>query len=139
MADLSGSPTADSGTGSRLLNLVRRLRRSAGFAWRGLVLAWQNEPNLRLEVLIAALAGLLAVWLGTGLVAVLLATVLVVALELVNSSVEALVDLVSPGEHPLAGAAKDMSAAAVLVASLGAAGVGLIAMGPALLERLGLR
>lgn len=139
MADISGSPTADSGTGSRLLNTVRRLRRSAGFAWRGLALAWQNQPNLRLEVFIAALAGLLAVWLGTGLVAVLLATALVVALELLNSSMEALVDLVSPEEHPLAGAAKDMSAAAVLVASLGAAAVGLIAMGPALLERLGLR
>jgi diacylglycerol kinase (ATP) len=101
------------------------------------VRAWRAQPNLRLEAAMGLAAGLLAVWLGTGLVAVLLASALVVSLELVNSAVEAIVDLVSPDRHPLAGAAKDLAAAAVLVASIGALLVGIFALGPALLERLG--
>lgn len=120
------------------MNAVRRLRRSARCAGRGLSQAWLDQPNLRLEVLIGLTATLLAVWLRTGLVAVVLSSALVLSLELVNSAVEALVDLISPGQHPLAGVAKDLSAAAVLVGALGAALVGLLALGPALLQRLGL-
>jgi len=57
------------------------------------------------------------------------ALVLVVALvlfsEAVNTSLEALVDLVSPETHPLAAKAKDVGAAAVLVCSIGAVAVGV--------------
>jgi diacylglycerol kinase (ATP) len=115
------------------------MRRSAGFAWRGIAYAWRAQPNFRLEVAIAAFAGLLAIWLGTGLAAVLLSSALVLSLELVNSAVEAVVDLMSPNHHPLAGAAKDLAAAAVLVAAICAALVGLFVLGPELLDRLGLR
>ena len=48
-----------------------------------------------------------------------------IAAELLNAAVEAVVDLVSPAEHPLAKRAKDVAAAGVLVAALGAVGVGL--------------
>lgn len=48
----------------------------------------------------------------------------VIAAELLNAAVEAVVDLVSPEEHPLAKRAKDFAAAGVLVAALGAVGVG---------------
>jgi len=46
--------------------------------------------------------------------------------ELVNTSVEALVDLVSPGYHPLAKIAKDTAAGAVLMAAIGAAITGYL-------------
>lgn len=138
MEHLPRNPTADPRPQTGLLNPVRRLRRSARCAGRGLSQAWFDQPNLRLEVLIGLAATLLAVWLGTGLVAVILSSALVLSLELLNSAVEALVDLISPGQHPLAGVAKDLSAAAVLVAALGAVFVGLLALGPALLQRLGL-
>lgn len=49
---------------------------------------------------------------------------LVWALEAVNTAIEALTDLAHPGYHPLAGHAKDVAAAAVLLAALGAAVVG---------------
>jgi diacylglycerol kinase len=58
--------------------------------------------------------------------AVLFLTIaLVVAAELVNSAVESVVDLVSPEDHPLAKRAKDVAAAAVLVAVAGAVAVGI--------------
>ena len=50
---------------------------------------------------------------------------LVVAAELFNAAVETVVDLVSPEDHPLAKRAKDVAAAAVLVAAMGAVAVGI--------------
>ncbi len=51
---------------------------------------------------------------------------LVFGAEMVNTSIENLVDLVSPQRHELAGKAKDMAAGAVLISALFAACVGLI-------------
>ncbi|MEX2535785.1 MAG: diacylglycerol kinase [Trueperaceae bacterium] len=107
-------------------------------AYRGLAQAWRDQPNLRLEALIGSVAVVLALWLQINVLAILLSAALVLSLELVNSAIEAVVDLVSPTEHPLAGAAKDLAAAAVLVAALAALAVGLLTLGPALLQRLGL-
>ena len=53
------------------------------------------------------------------------ATALVLFSEAVNTALEALVDLVSPGRHPLAAKAKDVGAGAVLVCSIGAVAVGI--------------
>ena len=57
----------------------------------------------------------------------------VIALELVNTAIEALVDLISPARHPLAKIAKDTAAAAVLCAAVGAAIVGVIVFGAPIL------
>ena len=56
---------------------------------------------------------------------VILAMVSVLGLELMNTAVEAAVDMASPQYHPLAKVAKDAAAGAVLVAAAGAVGVGL--------------
>jgi diacylglycerol kinase (ATP) len=136
MEHLQGNAAAGASTQTGPLNALSRLRRSARFALIGLARAWRAQANFRLELAIGGAAVLLAAWLGTGLVAVILSAALVLSLELVNSAIEALVDLVSPQQHPLAGAAKDLSAAAVMVASLAALAVGLVALGPALVQRL---
>jgi hypothetical protein len=61
----------------------------------------------------------------------LLVTGLVWCMELVNSAVEATVDLVVGEQlHPLAKVAKDVAAAAVVVAALVAVGVGFLVLGP---------
>lgn len=119
------------------LNL-RRWWRSAGFAWAGLAFAFRTQANFRIELVCAALAGLAALWLGVPGAPVLVACALVLALELMNTAVEAVVDLVSPDVHPLAKVAKDASAAAVLLACLGALLVAGVTLLPALLARLGL-
>ncbi len=67
---------------------------------------------------------------------VALACGLVLGLELLNTALEALVDLASPEVHPLAKIAKDTAAAAVLLASLSALVVGAVTFGPPLLRLL---
>lgn len=67
----------------------------------------------------------------------LLAVALVWMAEFINSALEAIVDLASPGRHPLARVGKDVGAAAVLVAALAAAAIGLLILGPPLAVRLG--
>jgi len=65
--------------------------------------------------------------------AILILTVAVVwVAEFVNTSVEAVVDLLSPDIHPLAKIAKDIAAASVLIAALAALVVGLLVLGPPL-------
>lgn len=63
-----------------------------------------------------------------------LAIGLVWTAEFVNSALEAIVDLASPEMHPLARVGKDVGAAAVLIAALVSALIGLFILGPPLLE-----
>ncbi len=56
--------------------------------------------------------------------------------EFVNTALEAVVDLASPGLHPLAKVGKDVGAAAVLIAALAAVIVGLLILGPPLWIKL---
>jgi diacylglycerol kinase len=59
---------------------------------------------------------------------VVLAIALVLAAELANTAIEAVVDLASPDDHPLAKRAKDVAAAGVLVALAGAAAAGVLVL-----------
>ena len=63
---------------------------------------------------------------------------LILGLELVNTAVEAVVDLASEDYHPLAKKAKDTAAGAVLIAAIAAAVIGVIIFGPKLLAVFGL-
>ena len=114
----------------------RRLRQTFTYAFVGLRSAWLNEANFRIEVSIALLVSLLALWLRVNLIPILLCSALVLSLELINSALESLVDLASPSFHPLAKRVKDTAAAAVLLAAIMAAVVGFISLSPALLEKL---
>ncbi|GAA5440334.1 diacylglycerol kinase [Deinococcus caeni] len=117
---------------------ARRWLRSAGFAWAGVRHAYGTQANFRIECWAALLALGLGGWLRVPLAPVALACALVLSLELLNTALEAVVDLVSPEWHALARVAKDAAAAAVLVGSAGALIVGLSVLLPPLLARLGL-
>ena len=97
------------------------------YAFAGLFAAWRSEPNLRVHAFVAlaviAAGAVLRLPLAAWAI-VCLAIALVVAAELLNSAVETVVDLVSPDDHPLAKRAKDIAAAAVLVAVAGAVAAG---------------
>ncbi len=107
------------------------------FAWAGVRAGWRLQRNFRIEVVCAALALGAAWWLGAPLTPIVLACALVLSLELLNSAVEATVDLVSPEWHPLAKLAKDAAAGAVLLAALGTLGVAALELLPRLLGKLG--
>jgi diacylglycerol kinase len=103
--------------------------RSLRHALAGLRSAFQSEKHIRVHVVatIAVAIGLL--WKqpsATGCLFVVSAVALVWLAELVNTAIEKTVDLAQPSEHPLAKQAKDVAAAAVLIASLYAVVVGLI-------------
>jgi len=100
-------------------------------AWNGIRHAWATQANFRIQVgigivVIGVMAGLGASW--TILAVVVLTCVFVLALEVLNTALEALVDLASPGLHPLAKAAKDAAAGAVLIGALGALAVAALAL-----------
>lgn len=115
---------------------ARRFLRSAGFAWAGVRHTYATQPNFRVEVWCGLLALVAAAWLRVPAAPIVLCCALVLSLELVNSAVEAVVDLVSPEWHALAGAAKDAMAGAVLVASAGSLGVAAAVLLPALIRRV---
>jgi diacylglycerol kinase (ATP) len=106
-----------------------RLWASFGYAWAGLVHTWRSQPNFRIECTIGGLALALAWWLEAGLVPVLVMSALVLSLEVVNSAIEAVVDLASPEFHPLAKVAKDAAAGATLLAAAFSVAVGLVVLG----------
>jgi len=115
------------------------LWRSFGFAGQGLWATLITQRNFRIHVAAATLVGVLGFLMrisGIMWLILILTSVLVLALELVNSAIEAVVDLVSPDYHPLAKVAKDAAAGAVLVAAAGALGIGILVFGPRL-SRLG--
>src|SRR5258708_6413012 len=62
---------------------------------------------------------------------------LVLTAEGLNTAIEVVVDLASPGRHPLAERAKDVAAGAVLLAALAALVIGLLVFGPRILALLG--
>ena len=97
----------------------RRLVMALVYSWQGLCSAWRDESAFRQEVVLALLAVPAALYFGRrrpGAGAVLIAPVfLVLIVELLNSSIEAIVDRAGTDPHPLAAMAKDMASAAVML------------------------
>jgi len=96
----------------------RRILQAARWSWQGLRAAWLHESSFRLEVCLLVVLGPLALWLGdTPVERVLLVAplLLVLAMELLNSAIEAVIERYGSEIHELAGRAKDMGSAAVFV------------------------
>jgi diacylglycerol kinase (ATP) len=104
------SHTKPNGAGlTRLLNAVVCSRK--GFSY-----VWKNEAAFRQEALLCALCVPLALFLGDGGLerALLTGSVLSILLvELINSSIECIIDRIGSEYHELSGSAKDLGSAAV--------------------------
>lgn len=95
-----------------------RLFYAMRFSISGLKAAYQHEKAFRLEVWLAVVLLPGAFWLGRGWVEIALlagAVTAVMAAELVNSAIEAVVDRISTEKHELSGRAKDLGSACVLL------------------------
>ncbi|GAC1317005.1 MAG: diacylglycerol kinase family protein [Chloroflexota bacterium] len=117
----------------------RRFIWSFGFAGRGIVTLAHSQPNFRIHVGLAALALVLGAFLRIGpteWAIVILTIALVLAVEGVNTAIEAVCDCASPAYHPLVKQAKDVSAGAVLITACGAVLVAICVFGPRLLTLL---
>ena len=114
--------------------------RSFGFAFAGIGHLFRTQPNAWIHAFINLAAIIVGLWLGLPArdwAVLVLAMVAVWLGELFNTAVEAVVDMTMPERHPLARAAKDSAAGAVLVAAGGAVLVGLLILGPPLWMRVG--
>jgi len=95
--------------------------RALGYSMKGLRAAYKRESAFRQELIMAAVLLPLGVWLGRDPVERILllgSVLLVLIVELLNSAVEATVDRGGKNWDKLAGRAKDMGSAAVLIALL---------------------
>jgi len=102
---------------SKLQGLGRMLRAFVSSA-KGLTGAFRDEQAFRQELVFACLALPLGLWLGhNGIERALLCApvLLILIVELLNSAIEATVDRIGPERHELAGLAKDIGSAAVLL------------------------
>ena len=97
---------------------ITRIVRAAGASWLGLTGAFREEAAFRQELGLSVILIPLGLWLGhTGVERALLVApmLLVLVVELLNSAIEATVDRIGLERHRLAGLAKDIGSAAVLM------------------------
>lgn len=112
---------------------MKRFIHSFYFAGRGIASAFEDQLNLKIQLVLAAGVVALGFYFGvSGLewCCLLLAVGLVISLEMINTCIEKAVDLVTQDVHPLAAKAKDIAAGAVLIAALVSVAVGWIVLGP---------
>lgn len=97
------------------------------YAINGLGAAWRRESSFRTQIVLASLAIVALVALRPAVTwwAIIGVTIsLVLAAELMNSAVEGLIDHLHPDSHPEIRIIKDIAAAGVLLASVGALTIG---------------
>jgi diacylglycerol kinase (ATP) len=115
---------------------VKKRIQSFGFAIKGLKTLFQTQINARIHALAILVVTPLGFYFNIDASewrSVVLAFAMVLSAEAMNTAVEFVVDLVSPDYHPLAGKAKDVAAAAVLITAMGAAAIGMIIFLPKIL------
>ena len=116
-----------------------RIFRAMQYSEQGIRSAWRDEAAFRQELVLVLLLAPLTLWLGLPRLdtVVLLALMgLVLVAELLNSGLEAVVDMASPEIHVLAGKAKDCGSAAVFASLLMLGGAWMALAGPTVWAQL---
>jgi diacylglycerol kinase (ATP) len=111
------------------------LLESFNYAFEGLIHVLRTHRNMRLHFAVAIAVLVAALWKGVNrieLIALILAIAFVLVTEMINSAIEQAVDLATTEFDPLAKLVKDISAGAVLIASVTAVAVGYLVFSHAL-------
>ena len=101
-------------------SISKRIK-SFSYAFNGIKHVMANEHNFRIHLLAAVVAIVAGVWFkisASEWIAITFAIVLVLVLEIINSAIEKLADLISPGKNDTIKIVKDITAAAVLLAAI---------------------
>ena len=122
---------------------MRQFFESRAHSFRNAFAGWwfviRTQRNAWIHVVINIAVVMLGLWLELpprDWAVIILAIALVWTAEFLNTALEAVVDLANPQQHSLAKVGKDVGAAAVLIAALSAVLIGLLILGPPLLEKL---
>lgn len=116
-----------------------KLLRAFGFAFQGLIHLFATQWNARIHFLAMLVVCVAGWWLRISRIEwliLILTCTLVISLEAINTAIEAAVDRCSTEIHPLAKTAKDVGAAAVLIAAIGAVVIGCVVFVPHLLKSI---
>jgi diacylglycerol kinase (ATP) len=123
--------------------VIRTFLRSRAHAFRYAFAGWwyviRTQRNAWIHAIVSLAVLAASLWLQLALnewAIVLIAIAMVWTAEFINTALEAVVDLASPQQHPMAKVGKDVGAAAVLIASVAAAVIGFLILGPPLFARL---
>ncbi len=122
-----------------MIAFLRALARSFRYAFAGWWYVIRTQRNAWIHALVSLLVIFLSFWLGIGRQdwSVIIGVIaLVWTAEFLNTALEAVVDLASPQQHPLAKVGKDVGAAAVMISAVASVLIGLLILGPPLLEKL---
>ena len=115
----------------------KRLIKSFKYAVEGIIYAFKYEQNIIVHTLVMALVIMLGIIVKISVFEWLICLILfglVIATEMINTSIEAVVDLACPKKHPLAKIAKDTASGAVLVFALTASVAGIIIFLPKIID-----
>jgi len=109
--------------------MIKERLQSFKYALKGVRLLFQSETNAKIHLAFTILVIAGGLFFSVSLTEwclLVLAIVMVLCAEGMNTAVEYLTDLVSPDFHELAGKTKDVAAGAVLITAIGAAIVGCV-------------
>jgi len=114
-------------------NLFIRRLKSFAYALQGVAVLVRTQPNALIHLLATILVFVAGCYVGLSRAEwlwIVVAIVLVWSAEAFNTALEQLADALHPERHPGIGRAKDVAAAAVLIAALGAAAIGVLVFMP---------
>lgn len=112
---------------------------SANLAIEGIIYAVKTQRHMRYHLYAALIALVLSLILHiqrTEFILLCMSIILVLVAEMLNTAIEATVDMISEEFHPMAKIAKDVAAGMVLIASAGAITLGYLILYPALKSSL---
>jgi len=125
--DLKANDLQSSIERQQSLKVASNLLASFQFAWEGITYAFKTQRNFRIHTVVGILVVALSIYLqlpAAELAIIILTSGAVLGMELINTSLESVVDLtIGQNYSPLAKIAKDCAAAAVLVSAVVAVGV----------------
>ena len=122
-----------------MTEFVRSRVRSFRYALAGWWYVIRTQRNAWLHAVATVVVVLVSLWLRLTPVewAVLFLTIgMVWMAEFLNTAIEAVVDLASPQQNPLAKIGKDVGAAAVLITAMASVVIGILILGPRLLAQV---
>jgi diacylglycerol kinase len=122
-----------------MLDFFRSRARSFRYAFAGWWYVIRTQRNAWIHAVTSVVVVILAFWLRLSArdwAVIVLAIGMVWTSEFLNTALEAVVDLASPQQHHLARVGKDVGAAAVLIAAISSALIGILIIGPPLWQRL---
>ncbi|MEK7577049.1 MAG: diacylglycerol kinase family protein [Patescibacteria group bacterium] len=106
-------------------------------AWEGIVWAFKTQPNFRIHIVFSLLALFLCFFFAVSTIeylVIIFTIILGLSVEMINTSIESMTDLITLEHRQDAKVAKDVAAGMMLMTALGAFVIGCVIFGPRVLD-----